>query len=198
MPRRKQAKPQPRQLNPDADSYPVEIDDPYERGAKIVASRRLSDFISREHAAGRLDDAQKLAADKFYDYRTVTLGIMGQEPAWTRVQVDNSRQDYSITEAKQRAHYRLRTARQVIGTHAFVAIDQCVIQGLTPTQIESRTGQDRKATAVYIKDGLDMLAVLWGLATDAKKVRRWSPIVRLATDDFGLVVDDLDCGPQIS
>lgn len=198
MVRRKQPVSQKPRLNPDAESYPVQVDDPYERGAKIVASRRMSDFISREHAAGRIDDAQKAAADLFYRYRAITLGILGQEPAWTRVQVDNSRQDYSITEAKQKAHYRLRTARHTIGSHAFIAIDQCVTQGLTPTQIEHDTGQDRKATAVYIKDGLDMLAILWGLASCPKKVRRWSPIVRLATDDFGLAVLDLDNGPQIS
>lgn len=176
-------------LNPDTATYPVQVDDPYERGAKLVATRRMSDFISREHAAGRIDTAQKAAADEFYRLRVITAGVMGQEPTWTKPVVDNSRKDFSITEAKQRAHYKLNKARQVIGVWAYGSIDQCVMGGLTPTQIEQRTGQSRVISAAYIKDGLEMLAIWWGFADDPNAKRRRAAIVSLVGEASEPVVD---------
>jgi hypothetical protein len=168
---------------------PVEVDDPYERGAKVAVLRRTSDFINREHAAGRLDDAQREAAKEFERLREITMSSGLSSPSFAREYVDSSGRGDPITDRVILAFKRLQKARQVLGVWAYGAIDQCVCEGLTPTAIQEQSGQDRKITAAYIKDGLEILAIYWGYATDPASVRRRASIERIVGSDFELVVN---------
>ena len=187
---RKSKKPQGHPLNPSIATAPVEIDDPLERGAKLVAFRRLSDFISREHALKRIDDAQKAAADEFYRLRVTTMSNGLSSPSFAREYVDHSGGADPITDRLILAYKRLARARQVLGVRAYGAVDQCVCEGLTPTDIQEKGGPDRKITAAYIKDGLETLAVYWGFATDPGSHARRTSIERLVGADFALTVDN--------
>lgn len=142
----------------------VEIEDPYERGARLKAKRVLSDFISREHANRRIDNAQKAAADKFYMLRVTTMSNGLSSPSFAREYVDSSGPGDQISDRVINAFKTLDEARQTIGKRAYDAIDQCVCEGLTPTAIQNRNGKDRKLIAGYIKDGLEDLARLWNFA----------------------------------
>jgi hypothetical protein len=176
-------------LNPDRATAVVQVDDPYERGAKVVVERRLTDFIAREHAAGRLDDAQRAAADEFYRLRVITMSSGISSPSFAREYVDGGGRGDPITAKAINAFKRLARARQVVGIWAYGAIDQCVCEGLNPTAIQDKTGQDRKLTAGYVKDGLEMLAIYWGFATGEHHVRQRASIERLVGEDFQLTCE---------
>jgi hypothetical protein len=175
--------------NPDLATAVVQVDDPLERGAKLAVERRLSDFIAREHASGRIDDAQKAAADEFYRLRVITMSNGLSSPSFAREYVDGGGRGDPITSRVINAFKRLSRARQVVGIRAYDAINQCVCDGLNPTSIQKQTGQDRNKTAAYVKDGLEVLAIYWGYATDKAHVRQRAEIERLVGHDFLLTTE---------
>lgn len=176
-------------FNPALTTTLVEVEDPKRKGGVRVVHSRLSDFISREHASKRIDDAQKAAADEFYRLRVTTMSNGLSSPSFAREYVDSSGRGDPVTDRLILAHKRLQKARQVVGTFVYESIDQCVCDGLTPTAIQSRNGKDRKITAAYIKDGLEELAIYWGYATDPTAQARRAEIERLVGSDFELVVN---------
>lgn len=183
------AKPAPPPLNPDLETFPVEVDDPLEHGAKLTVVRRATNFIAKEYKAGRLDKAQFEAAREFERLRELTMSSGLSSPSFAREYVDGGGRGDPITDKVVIAFKRLSKARQVVGIWAYEAIDQCICHGLNPTAIEERTGANRKLTAGYVKDGLEMLAIYWGFATDKHHVRRRAAIERMVGEDFVLVVE---------
>lgn len=180
------AKPAQTPSNPDLETFAVEVDDPLERGAKLTVVRRATNFISKEYKAGRLDKAQFEAAREFERLRELTMSSGLSSPSFAREYVDGGGRGDPITDRVILAFKRLSKARQVVGIWAYDAIDNCICHGLNPTAIEERTGANRKMTAGYVKDGLEMLAIYWGFACDERHMRRRASIERMVGEDFVL------------
>ena len=180
-----------RVYNPALATSVVEVDDPMERGARLAVVRRLSDFISREHASGRIDNAQRAAADEFYRLRVTTMSSGLSSPSFAREYVDGGGRGDPITDRLILAFKRLAKARQVVGVWDYGILDQCIIDGLSPSAMHD-SDTDRRIAASRIKKALEMLAVYWGFATDPESHKRRVSIERLVGSDFELVVNVME------
>jgi len=174
--------------NPSMETGQVEVDDPLEQGAKLLAFRRLSDFISREHASRRIDDAQKAAADEFYKLRVKTMSNGLSSPSFAREYVDSSGRGDPITDRFILACKRLNQARSVIGITDYEILNQCIVEGLSPSAMHTND-TERRISASRIRKALEMLAVYWGYASDPASQARRVLIEKHVGSDFELVVN---------
>jgi hypothetical protein len=93
----------------------IEVDDPYERGEKIVVSRQLrGDPLGRLHAHGQIDQAQYNAGRAFqFDWETAERGARAIDP--TKEAVDGGQMPEPITDGQAAARVRSCGDRAGIG-----------------------------------------------------------------------------------
>jgi len=89
---------------PRATLAPVEVDCPYEKGAKIRAMRNVAEHpILAMHHRGSLTDAQAVAANQFRAYFERAMLGNSQGIDYTKIRVDGGVYADPLPEATQRA-----------------------------------------------------------------------------------------------
>ena len=150
---------------------PVEIDDPYEPGAKIIAFQSLRDSpINYLRARGQIDEAQYNAGKKlqtFYE-RAEIGGIRAVDP--TREKVDCGRITETLTERVQDAIQQVIALERVLGTEGAALARHVLCYGYGIAQCAQMRGMTGERGVRYI--GTRFREVLETLAVEMKLVGR--------------------------
>jgi hypothetical protein len=119
----------------------MEVDDPYERGEKIVVSRQLrGDPLGRLHAHGQIDQAQYNAGRAFqFDWETAERGARAIDP--TKEAVDGGQMPEPITDSQAAARVRLVEIQRELGRRIFRVVHAAVIHGMSMEQIAQSESQ---------------------------------------------------------
>lgn len=153
----------------DAGEYaPMVVADPYDSADRIEVKRQLRcDPLARLHAHHQIDEAQ-YHAGRYYqrDWETAERGPQAIDP--TKEAVDGGRMPEPLTDRQINARKRLVSLEPKLGAvmHGLahgVLIAKLSIEGYSITQ-----GRSGRRWANYygkmLRDGLDILAVEYGLA----------------------------------
>lgn len=151
-----------------ASLVPVEVPDPYEPGATIIAFKDAkADPLQRLKDQQDIDEAQ-YQAGKAYE-RDLELAEVGNVKAIdpTREAVDGGRLPEPVSETKRKADMRLNEAGRLMGQFA-----ECVVRGVlrsnvTPAQLAVARGfATRREQLQYgwvFRRALEELAMFYGL-----------------------------------
>lgn len=147
----------------------MEVDDPFEPGAKILAFRSLRDDpLGRLHDRRQIDEAQYEAGRAYQrDFEMAERGPRAIDPS--KEAVDGGRTPEPLTEGQRRAALRLAEAASELGAHGRKLIQDFLIDGMTMEQIAQRRGlQPSQFTLKYygarVRECLESLAVVYNFA----------------------------------
>ena len=158
----------------------VEVDDPYEPGAKIVAIRStrndpLADLYTREY----IDNAQFEGGRAFQrDFETAERGPRAIDPS--KEAVDGGLMPEPITEAQKRAADSLAVAFKELGADGSALMHDFLVDGRTMGDIANRRGLQGQRWNDYfgvrVRECLHSLAFVYGFAAEPKgRMRIGSP-----------------------
>lgn len=148
---------------------PIEIDDPYQDGEKIVVLRQLRfDPLARLHSHHQIDEAQYHAGRCYQrDWETAERGARAIDP--TKEAVDGGHLPEPITDRQAKARKRLIRVRAELGRVVRPLIHGVLIEG---SSIEAYSILQGRAGARWsnfygkmFREGLDVLAVEYKLAS---------------------------------
>jgi hypothetical protein len=152
----------------------VTVDDPYERGGKIVAFQSIAgDTLANMHARGQVDDAQYEAGRKmreFYELATIG-GARGIDPM--REKVDGGQLAEPLTEKVQRAIQEVKRLEGVLGYEGTSIARDILWHGLTIQQCAQARCLFTRGGAEYA--GKRFREVLETLAVNLNLVGRVTP-----------------------
>lgn len=147
----------------------IEIDDPFELGAKIIAFRSLRDDpLGRLHDRHQIDGAQFHAGRAYQrDFEMAERGPKAIDPS--KEAVDGGRIPEPLTDAQMKAVLRLNVADKDLKTDGRRLMHDFLIHGLNTDQIaQVRRQTPNSFTKQYygrcIRESLDKLAVVYGFA----------------------------------
>lgn len=150
---------------------PVEVDDPYEKGEKIVVLRQLRlDPLARLHTHHQINDCQYTAGRCYQrDWEVAERGARAIDP--TREAVDGGRLPEPLTDRQAKARKRLIAVRGELGRAMRPLMDGVLIERRTIEAFTVLQGRAGARWANYygkmFRDGLDVLAVEYRLAVPA-------------------------------
>ena len=158
-----------RDLLRNAQVAPVEVDDPYEEGAKIVVLRStrhdpLAEMISK----GQIDQCDYVAGRHWQAaWENAEIGgVRAIDP--TREAVDGGGVPDVLTDTQRRAVQDLKAAREALGREGHQLICDILGRGLSITQAARNRGlqseTDRKYAGKRFRECLSTLAVRFGYA----------------------------------
>ena len=147
----------------------VEIDDPYELGAKISAVRSVRDDpLADQRARGHIDEAQFLAGRQFqHDFEIAERGpraiVLSQA-------VDGGLPVESLTDAQLKATKALSRCYGALGRDGAALAHDMLIRAMTLRQISIARGMPGREWERYlgrrIGEVLNCLAVSYGFASE--------------------------------
>lgn len=147
----------------------MEVDDPFEPGAKILAFRSLRDDpLGRLHDRHQIDEAQYSAGRAYQrDFETAERGPRAIDPS--KEAVDGGRAPEPLTEQQRKAVLNLKRAADELGGEGTKLIQYFLIHGMTMDQIAlSRFQTPSKFTLEYygrrVRECLDSLAIVYNFA----------------------------------
>lgn len=147
---------------------PIEVDDPYEPGTKIVTVRSTrNDPLGRLHSHHQIDEAQYQGGRAFqHDFETAERGPRAIDPS--KEAVDGGLMPEPITESQRKAAVRLARVHRELGQNGSALIHAVLIHGMTMEQIGVSRGMTSEAELKYLgrrfREGLDTLAVEYSFA----------------------------------
>lgn len=150
----------------------IEIDDPYERGAKIVAIRSTrNDPLAALHARNHIDEAQYHGGRAFqHDFETAERGPRAIDPS--KEAVDGGMMPEPLTDHQRDAVVRLARADRKLGENGSILTRNVLIHGMTVKQIGEVRGQSSEIELKYIgqrfRECLDCLALVYGFAMEKR------------------------------
>lgn len=151
----------------------VEVDDPYERGAKIIAFKNeKADPLERLRQQKDIDEAQ-YQAGKAYE-RDLELAEIGNVKAIdpTKEAVDGGRLPESLSEAQRKALVRLNESSRIMGMFGENVVRGVLQSNVTPAQLAIARGfATRREQLQYgwvFRRALEELAVFYGYAGRAR------------------------------
>lgn len=153
-----------------------EIDDPYERGSKIVAIRSTrNDPLADLHSRGHIDSAQYEGGRAFQrDFEAAERGPCAIDPS--KEAVDGGRIPEPITEAQKRAADALAKAFKHLGADGSALMHDFLVDGRTMKDIAARRGLVEQRWHDYfglrIRECLHGLAFVYGHAKEATGKQR--------------------------
>jgi hypothetical protein len=159
-----------------AQVCPIEVDDPYSHGEKIVVMRsNRNDPLARLHDRRQIDDAQYLGGRAFQlDFEAAERGPCAIDPS--KEAVDGGLAPEPITEAQRKAGIRLSHAHRVLGQDGSGLIHDVLIHSLSMAVVAGRRGLVGKRWEEYFglrfRECLDCLAKFYGFANDSSGKRR--------------------------
>lgn len=152
------------------DTRDVVVDDPFERGAKLLATQSIRDDpLGRLHKSGHIDQAQYSAGREMQGYyeRAEIGGVKAMDT--TKEPVDGGTIPETMTEQVQRAVQQIVRLERVMGPIDGQIIRAVLRDGLFLTQVAAKFGFDRneRAERYYsrrFRDALETLAKELGYA----------------------------------
>ena len=154
---------------------PVEVDDPYAVGDKIVVMRSLrNDPLASLHARRFIDDAQLWGGRAFQrDFEAAERGPRAIDPS--KEAVDGGVTPEPITEAQQRAARSLARVYAELGQNGSAIVSDVLIHGRTITELTERRGMEGERWEKYFgmrfRECLDCLALVYGFAMEGEVIR---------------------------
>lgn len=154
--------------NPEYPRHLIEVDDPYELGAKTVAERNIkNDPLANLHARHQIDEAQYHAGRAFqHDFEIAERGPRAIDPS--KEAVDGGRIPEPITEQQQKAVGRLNRAGRALGADGSGLIHAVLIGRQTCSQVAGARGLSGERWEKYFgmrfRECLECLAVVYGFA----------------------------------
>lgn len=152
-----------------AQVAPIEIDDPFEPGAKIIAMRSTrNDPLAGLHARNHIDEAQYQGGRAFQrDFETAERGPQAIDPS--KEAVDGGRFPEPITEAQQKAAVRLALVHRELGQNGSALVHDVLVHGRLMTEVSERRGLSGRRWEEYFgtrfRECLNCLALVYGFAT---------------------------------
>jgi hypothetical protein len=147
----------------------MEVDDPFEVGAKILAFRSLRDDpLGRLHDRHQIDEAQYHAGRAYqHDFETAERGPRAIDPS--KEAVDGGVMPEPLTEQQRKAALRLKAAAEELGVHGRKLIQDFLINGMTMEQIAQVRGLvpsqfTLKYYGARVRECLDGLAIVYDFA----------------------------------
>ncbi len=162
------------QATPKTEEVEVQMENPYfttdhpvsstnPRRIKVTKNLRES-AIETLFARGKLDEAQKKAADRFRATWEACGGAGTGAMDYTRTHVDGGGARDPISERQVDAGKELASCRVLLGARNFSLVSKVCGQGLSFGDIT--TDQRAKLTmADNLRDSLDDLAAVWGIVS---------------------------------
>ena len=153
----------------------VEIEDPFEAGARISAVRSVRDDpLADQLARGHIDQAQYLAGRQFQqDFETAGRGPRAVALSEA---VDGSPQQETLTDAQLRAGKALSRCYGALGKDGSVLAHDMLIGAMTLRQIAISRGMPGREWERYlgrrIHEVLNCLAFTYGFASEETKSSR--------------------------
>jgi hypothetical protein len=150
----------------------VEIDDPFEPGARISAVRSVRDDpLADQLARGHIDEAQFLAGRQFQkDFETAERGPRAIALSEA---VDSSPLQETLTDAQLKAGKSLSRCYGALGKDGSILAHDMLIRSMTLRQIAISRGMPGREWERYlgrrIHEVLDCLAIVYGFASDKTK-----------------------------
>ena len=147
----------------------VEVDDPYEQGAKIATLRSVRDDPLADHfARGHIDQAQFAAGREFQ--RCFEIAERGPRAMQMTEAVDNSPTYENLTDGQLMAFKQLSRCRWVLGSDGMGLVINMLVSGMTAKQIALSRGVGGQAWERYfgkrMGECLSLLAVVFGYSND--------------------------------
>jgi hypothetical protein len=148
---------------------PVEVDDPYEEGAKIMVLRSTRhDPLAEMKSKDQIDQCDYIAGRHWQAaWENAEIGsVRAIDP--TREAVDGGRLPDMLTDIQRRAMQDLKAARGALGREGHSLICDVLGRGLSIGQAASNRGlsseADRKYTGKRFRECLSTLAIRFGYA----------------------------------
>lgn len=148
---------------------PVEVDDPYEKGAKIVVIRSLRDDpLARLHARDQIDQAQYEAGKQYrMDWERAERGPRAIDPS--KEFVDGGCPPEPITDTQRKAVATLARMSPVLGLQTEHVLRRVLCGNLFPGQVAAELGyptpKDAEHMAWLFRIGLETLAREYGFVS---------------------------------
>jgi len=190
--------------NPEYPRHLIEVDDPYEVGAKIITERNTrNDPLANLHARNQIDEAQYHGGRAFqHDFETAERGPRAIDPS--KEAVDGGRMPEPITEQQQKAVARLNRVHGVLGQSGSSIAHDVLIARMSLDQVAAKrsmkTELERKYLGRRLRECLDDLALIYGFGGEGREVvqTNWKPsmfvpgigLVYLTQDDVVRIMED--------
>jgi hypothetical protein len=147
---------------------PIEVDDPLERGARLVVMRSTrGDPLGDQHARKTISEAQYQAGRAFQqDFETAENGPRAIDPG--KEYVDGGALPEPISELRMRSVARLNKIEAALGIEGSAIVHQVLVFGWTMRAIAGARGLYGRSWDDYFgkrfRCALDTMAVIYGLA----------------------------------
>lgn len=149
---------------------PAVVDDPYDRTSKLKVLRSVRDDpLAGLHSRGQIDDAMLAAGRRWQTHHEHSEigGIRAIDPA--KEAVDGGKTPEPITDRQIDAFRELARADRALGQDGCALVRDILASRLSISQAAHRRGLIEQFEVRYIgrrfRECLDILAVLWGLAS---------------------------------
>jgi hypothetical protein len=153
---------------------PIEIDDPIEAGAKLIAMRNLrSDPLARLHSRNEIDEAQYYGGRAFQrDFELAERGPQAIDPS--KEYVDGGQMPEPITESQQKAAQQLALVYKDLGQDGSAITHDVLIHSRSIEDIAIMRGALTEVRYYHrrFRECLDSLAKVYGLANEDSDRRR--------------------------
>lgn len=165
-----------KELGKDAEVYFVEVDDPYEVGAKILSARsRRDDPLAGMHARKTIDEAQYHGGRAFQaDFEAAERGPRAIDPS--KEFVDGGMMPEPITEAQQKAALQLAAVYKELGPDGAALMHDVLIHAQNYKQIAASRGFSgerwEKFFGMSVHLHLHTLAFVYGFAKERTGKKR--------------------------
>jgi hypothetical protein len=146
----------------------VEVDDPFEAGARITAARSVRGDVLADHLArGHIDEAQFEAGRAFQ--RCFAVAERGPRSMQLTERVDGGAPPEALTDAQAKAARWLSKCYQRLGVDGSALLHDVLIRAMSMKQIAASRGLAGPAYPRYfgmrLRECLDALAIVFGFAT---------------------------------
>jgi len=168
-----------KELGRGAEVYFVEVDDPYEAGAKILSARsRRDDPLAGMHARKTIDEAQYHGGRAFQaDFEAAERGPRAIDPG--KEFVDGGLTPEPITEAQQKAALQLAKVYKELGPDGAALMHDVLIHSQNYKQIAAARGFSgerwEKFFGMSVHLHLHTLAFVYGFAKERTGKKRIDP-----------------------
>lgn len=148
----------------------IEVDDPYEPGKKLHATRSTrNDPLARLHSHHQIDQAQFMAGRAYQrDWELAERGAQAIDP--TKEAVDGGRMPEPLSDSQGKARMRLVEIERVLGRTMHKVAHSVLVDGMSMEVMALRVfGRHGELASKYygrmFRDALDVLAVEYRLAS---------------------------------
>ena len=154
-----------------ADVAPIEVDDPIERGGRLLVMRSLRDDpLGALHAANQIDNVQYLAGR--YWQKAYELAEIGGARAidYSETKVDGGKiPEPTVSDAQAKALSDLSKARKALGDYGASIVHDVMACHMTIKECANRRMMTREIELNFIgrrfRECLDTMAVVFGLSS---------------------------------